>query len=79
MTRAQASCAGLTINDGCRIIPSFVTSEYVISASKRVSTQIVSRFFTGTVSGDIGRATGSSAHRIAAAVLWSHPVPTRPT
>jgi hypothetical protein len=62
------------LNDGCRTIPSFVTSEYVISASKRGSTQVVSRFFTGTVSGDIGRTRGSSARRIAAAVLWSHPV-----
>ena len=39
------------LNDDCRTMPSFVISEYVISASKRGSTQVVSRFFTGTVSG----------------------------
>ena len=53
------------LNDDCRTMPSFVISEYVISASKRGSTQVVSRFFSGTVSDDVGRAKDSSARRIA--------------
>src|SRR5262249_13834081 len=45
------SAAPIPLNDGWRTIPSFVTSRYVIFASKRGSTQVVSRFFTSTVSG----------------------------
>jgi hypothetical protein len=65
------------LNDGCRTIPSSVISEYAISASKRDSTQVESAFLSGLAIGDVRRASGLSASRIARAVFWSQPVQTR--
>jgi hypothetical protein len=57
------------LNDGCLTIPSSVMSAQATSASKRGSTHVVSFFLIGLESGDVKRARGSSARRIARAVF----------